>query len=127
MSQKASRCLHRILRGGIAAGQDGAAQMSDAVKAILDAANEDFAAPDRAIVAVARAVETHADDALVPFAALGKNGSDVRAVMLDASSFGCDDAFARVLSRRIADGDRATTSRSLQSTSYMDTRSSMVS
>src|SRR5208282_158776 len=74
------------------ARQEGASEVSDPLKAILDAADEDFTAPNRPIVAVTRAVETDADDALAPLAALGENRSDVGAVMLDASPFGFDEA-----------------------------------
>ena len=56
--------------------------MRDAVEAVADAAHEELAAPDRAVVAVAGAVEADADHALVPCAALGEHRRDVRAMML---------------------------------------------
>ena len=47
---------------------------------------KDLAAPDRAVVAVAGAVEGEAERRLVPRAAFGKDARNVRAVMLDADA-----------------------------------------
>src|SRR5271168_4000300 len=76
------------MRGGrIAAGQYRRAEMGDALEAFAGAAGKNFAAPDGAVVAVARAVETDADNSFVPCSALRQDGSDVRAVMLHSAFF----------------------------------------
>ena len=74
-----------MVRCRIAAREQCAAKMSHSLKTFTDASDEKFAAPDRAVIAVARAVETDAHDSLLPFAALGEHGGEMRAMMLDAS------------------------------------------
>src|SRR5580658_2631517 len=61
--------------------------MGDPFEAFAHAAGKHFAAPDRAVVAVTGAVETHADDTLIPGATLGKDGGDVGAMMLHGAFF----------------------------------------
>ena len=51
-------------------------------------AEQGFAPPDRAVVSVSRTVETDAHDPFLPFAAFGKHGGNVSAVVLDASVLG---------------------------------------
>src|SRR5580658_1067623 len=65
--------------------------MRDALEAFAHTASENLTAPDRGVVAVARAVETDADNSLVPCIALRKDGSDVRAVMLHSALFRCGE------------------------------------
>ena len=63
--------------------------MRNAFEAVTHAADENLAAPNGAVIAVTRAVETDADDALVPGTALGEHGSDVSAMMLHGNLFDC--------------------------------------
>ncbi len=56
--------------------------MCAAGEAFAEAARQDFAAPDAAVIAVAGAVEADADDACVPGGVLGEHRGDVRAMML---------------------------------------------
>src|SRR5271154_1362793 len=74
-----------MVRRCIAAGEQCAAKMGDSLKPIAHAADEKLAAPDRAVISVACAVETDADDTFLPFAALRKYGGNVCAVVLDAA------------------------------------------
>src|ERR1700733_12496755 len=83
LREETSCGLNRILCGRVATGQHRAAQVSYAIKAVLNTANKDFAAPNAAIVAIARTVEADSDNAGVPCAALGENRSNVGAMMLD--------------------------------------------
>src|SRR5580704_9545778 len=76
-------------RGRIAAGQRCFAQMRHARESCAHAAGENFTAPNRAVVAVAGAVEADADHALVPRAALREYGSNMRAVMLRCTLLCC--------------------------------------
>ncbi len=87
LGQESGSRLHGIMRG-VTAGKHCTAEVSDPVETVLDAADEDFASPNRSVVAVSGAVEADADDALLPFAALGQNRSNMRSVVLDASPLG---------------------------------------
>ena len=82
LRQKSRRGLHRVLRSGITAGKRGSAEVSNALKAVPDAAHKNLAAPDAAVVSVTRAVEAHTQHALVPLAAFGQHGRHMRAMML---------------------------------------------
>ncbi len=82
LRQKSGCGLHRMMRRGVAAGEYRATKMSHALEAFADASTKDLAAPDRAVVAVARAIEADADNAFVPFSALGEHGGDMCAVVL---------------------------------------------
>src|SRR3984957_7948830 len=88
LRQESGRGLNRIVSRSIAAREDRSTKVSHAFEAIADASHKNFAAPDRAVVAVARAIEANSHNAFVPFAAYGKDRSDVRAVVLDTSRFG---------------------------------------
>ncbi|HJZ72553.1 MAG TPA: hypothetical protein VKE51_12500 [Vicinamibacterales bacterium] len=57
--------------------------MPDAPESFLDAADEEFAAPDRAVVSVAGAVERDAEGAPREGPAFGQHAGHVRAMMLD--------------------------------------------
>ena len=89
LGQKARGGLHRMARGGVAARRARpAAGARRASKPVPNAAGEDLAAPDRAVVAVARAVEAHAEHALVPGPALGEHRRYVRAMVLHRPQLG---------------------------------------
>ncbi len=64
------------------------AKMSHSLKTFADAPGEKFAAPDRAIIPITRAVEADAADALLPFASLCNHRGHVCAVVLNALRFG---------------------------------------
>src|SRR5690349_2889953 len=74
---------------GVSTGQNGAPQMRDAFKALSDAAGENLATPNRAVVAVTRAVKAKSNHARVPGTTLGDHGRDVRTMMLHRDRFGC--------------------------------------
>src|SRR5277367_5766155 len=60
--------------------------MSDPFKSCSHTANKDLTAPDAAIVAVAGAVETDANNSGIPFTPLCQHGSNVGAMMLHSDS-----------------------------------------
>ena len=66
LRKKACGGLHGMLRGGVAAGQSGGTQMRGASEAFAHAAGENFAAPDRSVIAIAGAVEADADHSFYP-------------------------------------------------------------
>src|SRR5271156_5374332 len=74
-----------MVRRCIAAGEQCTAKMSHSLETAANAADEKLATPDRAVISVACAVETDADDTFLPFASLRKHGGNVSAVVLDAS------------------------------------------
>ena len=56
--------------------------MADALESAADAAKEEFAAPDGAVIAESGAVKAHTQNALVPLAAFGEHRSHMCAMML---------------------------------------------
>ena len=62
--------------------------MRNPLEAIANASNENLAAPNGAVITVARAVKTDADNARVPRITFSEDGRNVSAVMLDRYSFG---------------------------------------
>src|SRR5579872_520733 len=80
--QKSRGGLDGILRGRIATRKRRAAQMSNAIESLAHTAQKNLATPNRAIIAIAGAVETDAEDAFVPGCVLGQNRGDVSAMML---------------------------------------------
>ena len=74
---------------GIAAGKRCRTQMADPSKALAYAPHEELAAPNRAVIAVARSIERDADDASADLPPLGKNARNVRAMMLDGDGASC--------------------------------------
>src|SRR5579864_4156432 len=88
LRQESGRGLNRIVSRSIAAREDRSTKVSHAFEAVADASHKNFATPDGAIVAVARAIEANSHNAFVPFAAFGEDRSNVRAVMLNTSRLG---------------------------------------
>jgi len=80
--QKTRRALNRITRGRIASWQNRRPEVHRSLESLPDASHEKLAAPDRSVVPVARAVETHTNQLLVPSGSLGEHGSDVGAMVL---------------------------------------------
>ena len=79
--------LYWELCGGVAAGKSGGSQVCCALQTIAERAGEDFAAPDRCVIAVAGAVVGEAEDAFVPGFAFGQDAGHVRAMMLNGDVF----------------------------------------
>jgi hypothetical protein len=60
-----------MARRGISTSENRTTKMTYANKSIADAPDEEFPAPDGAVVSIAGSVKTDPYDALVPFAAFG--------------------------------------------------------
>src|SRR5579859_3959024 len=59
--------------------------MADSLEPILHTSDENLTTPDRAIVAVSRAIEAHACHSPAPFAALGEHGGNMGAMVLHST------------------------------------------
>ena len=76
-----------MLRSGVASWKRGLPEMGNPVEPTRQTACKYFSAPNAAVVAVASAVEADSEDPLVPLAAFGKHGGNMRAVVLDGELF----------------------------------------
>jgi hypothetical protein len=118
--------LNGVVRGGVSAGERRGAQVSHAGESLLHTADESLAAPDGAVVTVSGAVEADADHALRPLSAFGEDGGDVGAMVLDRDRLrgaqrGC------VRRRKILRMEIVNDEQFVAGTSYIETRSSIVS
>ena len=128
LREEAGGGLHRVPRRRVAAGERGRPQVRDALEAVLDAAHEELAAPDRAVVAVAVPSRLTPSTRVSPGAALGQHRGDVRAMMLDGAHAPARGELERMRGRRVLrDARRARPAGPRHATSYIASRSSMVS
>ena len=86
MREESGCCLYRILRRAVASGESGGTKMCHAFEAAFEASQKYLATPDTSVVAESGAVTDDADDIPLPFPALGKDGGQVRAMMLHGMS-----------------------------------------
>ena len=124
LGQKARRRLHRMPRRRIAARQPHRTQVRDAIEPLGDAADEDLAAPDGAVVSVAGAVAgSRRRRAASPRLALGEHRRDVRAMVLHDARAAARAARARAASSDTPGARRARPAGRPSDAWYIDTRS----
>src|SRR5579863_695112 len=70
------------MRGGVSARESRLTQMSHSCESLVNAAHEDFSAPDRCVVSISRSIEAYAYDSFRPLAPFRQHRCHVGAVVL---------------------------------------------